>query len=97
MLENLLQDSFLFEEGRIDERYAHYFSLAPKPEPGLISAARVTQGPHWAYPVCCLTAITLLALPSRGLTHWWCCQCLSPHNLGWSQPIQEIAELAFSP
>lgn len=30
------------------------------------------------------------------LTHGRCCQCLSPHNLGWSQAIQKITELAFS-
>lgn len=44
-----------------------------------------------------MATITLLTLPSRRLTHWWGGQCLSPHNLGWSQPIQEIAELAFGP
>lgn len=44
-----------------------------------------------------MAAITRLTLPSRRLTHWWGGQRLSPHNLGWSQPIQEIAELAFGP
>ena len=33
----------------------------------------------------------------KRLTHWWSCQRLSPHNLGWSQSIQEIAELALGP
>lgn len=60
---------------------------------GSLSEARVTQGSADLT----LSAITPLALPSRRLTHWWSCQRLSPHNLGWSQPIQEIAELAFRP
>lgn len=60
---------------------------------GSLSEARVTQGSADLT----LSAITPLALPSRRLTHWWSCQRLSPHNLGWSQPIQEIAELAFGP
>lgn len=60
---------------------------------GSLSEARVMQGPADLT----LSAITPLALPSRRLTHWWSCQRLSPHNLGWSQPIQEIAELAFGP
>lgn len=60
---------------------------------GRLSEARVTQGPADLT----LSAITPLALPSRRLTHWWSCQRLSTHNLGWSQPIQEVAELAFGP
>lgn len=34
--------------------------------------------------------------PSARLTHGRCCQCLSTHNLAWSQAIQKITELAFS-
>lgn len=60
---------------------------------GRLSEARVMPG------LADLTrsAITPLALPSQRLTHWRSCQRLSPHNLGWSQPVQEIAELAFGP
>jgi hypothetical protein len=55
----------------------------------------VAQGPT-ELTIPTTATITKLALPSARLTHGRCGQCLSPHNLGRSKPIQEITELAFS-
>lgn len=59
------------------------FLLFPAPNPHLH-----THPPH---PPTCQTCPS-----SARLTHGGCGQCLSPHNLGWSQAIQKVTELAFS-
>lgn len=83
VLEKLLQGGLPLREGRNCQV--------------LCSLCTRTETCHQAHLLCCMVAITLLTLPSRRLTHGWRCQRLSPHNLSWSQPIQEIAELAFGP
>ena len=66
-------------------------------EGSLLPLTSPFAGTPGASPSYCVAAIAPRALPLRRLTHWRRCQRLSPHNLSGSQPIQEIAELAFCP
>lgn len=61
----------------------------------VVAAASSTT--HWASGLLLLLCLPHQIYPSSArLTHGGCGQCLSPHNLGWSQAIQKVTELAFS-